>query len=332
MKKVPGNAVTLMVKTYVRIFPEVSKQLAYWKNRALEIPDGELRNQALASLETKRFHCQGGAVYALIAGERYKEAIQFIVAYQTISDYLDNLCDRSTSLDAQDFQLLHEAMRDALSPENPVKNYYEKRKEHEDGGYLAELVKTCQAILTHIPEYSQFQHQLLWLEGLYADLQVHKHVRVVERVPRLKQWYEQHEDIAKYLQWQEFSAAAGSTLGIFCVVSYSLGYYVTAAFATDIVRSYFPYMQGLHILLDYYIDQQEDDMEGDLNFCSFYKNSSEMNERLQFFADMADRYLGKLPDTEFHLLVRKGLVGLYLGDPKARMIPDQTGLKKESLG
>ena len=28
---------------------------------------------------------------ALMANEHYKEAIRFIVAYQTISDYLDNL-------------------------------------------------------------------------------------------------------------------------------------------------------------------------------------------------------------------------------------------------
>ena len=32
---------------------------------------------------------------ALLANEKYKEAIRFTVAYQTISDYLDNLCDRT---------------------------------------------------------------------------------------------------------------------------------------------------------------------------------------------------------------------------------------------
>ena len=44
-------------------------------------------------------------------------SIKFIVAYQTISDYLDNLCDRSSSLDPQDFAALHESMGDALSVE-----------------------------------------------------------------------------------------------------------------------------------------------------------------------------------------------------------------------
>lgn len=331
MKTVQSNAVSLMAVIYWRIFPAVSDQLSYWKKRALAIPDSELKKQALSSIESKRFHCQGGAVYALLSGKRYKEAIRFIVAYQTISDYLDNLCDRSTSLDPQDFCLLHEAMHDALSPGAPVKNYYEMRNEQDDGGYLTELVQTCQEVLTHIPEYGQFQDQLLWLEGLYADLQVHKHVQISERVPRLKQWFHQHESIAADLQWQEFSAAAGSTLGIFCIVSYSLSHYVTAAFASDIVQVYFPYMQGLHILLDYYIDQQEDDAEGDLNFCWFYESPQRMHERIHYFTDMADRQLMKLPDKTFHSLIRKGLVGLYLGDAKTNAIPDRTGLKKTLL-
>ena len=59
---------------------------------------------------------------ALMANEQYREAIRFIVAYQTISDYLDNLCDRSTSLDPKDFSALHEAMKDALTIESRLRS------------------------------------------------------------------------------------------------------------------------------------------------------------------------------------------------------------------
>ncbi|MBJ8193199.1 DUF2600 family protein, partial [Bacillus cereus] len=68
--------------------------------------------------------------------------IPLIVAYQTISDYLDNLCDRSTSMDPDDFRLLHQAMLDAVNPTARPVNYYELRREQEDGGYLTGLV-TC---------------------------------------------------------------------------------------------------------------------------------------------------------------------------------------------
>src|SRR5690625_806169 len=94
--RVPSSALTLMSAVYLKIFPAVNHELGFWTKRAKQIPDDELRAQALASIAAKRFHCQGGAVYALLAGERGWETIRFIVAYQTIRDYLDNLCDRST--------------------------------------------------------------------------------------------------------------------------------------------------------------------------------------------------------------------------------------------
>lgn len=168
----------------------VDEEMNYWKRRAEQIPNDELRTQALASIKDKRFHCQGGSVYALLAGEREKKAVRFIVAYQTISDYLDNLCDRSTSLDPKDFRMLHEAMKDALTPMNPMKNYYELRDDQADGGYLAELVQTCQETLRDVASFEQIQNQLLKLQGLYADLQVHKHVQLRERIPRLTSWFE----------------------------------------------------------------------------------------------------------------------------------------------
>ncbi|MFP3361358.1 DUF2600 family protein, partial [Planococcus sp. SIMBA_143] len=80
------------------VFPIVHQELNGWKKRAEEIPNQELRNQALASIEHKTFHCEGGAILSLLALDKKPETIRFIVAYQTISDYLDNLCDRSVSL------------------------------------------------------------------------------------------------------------------------------------------------------------------------------------------------------------------------------------------
>lgn len=117
------------------------------ETKANSIPDQELKKQALASIEHKTFHCEGGSILALLSGEHIGEAVKFIVAYQTISDYLDNLCDRSTSLDPKDFAALHESMIDALTVGAPFRPYYRFRNEQEDGGYLRELVGTCQSVL-----------------------------------------------------------------------------------------------------------------------------------------------------------------------------------------
>lgn len=312
----------------MKVFPQVHQELAYWKRRAEDIPNKELRDQALASISSKRFHCQGGGVYAILAKKNWIKAIRFIVAYQTISDYLDNLCDRSTSLDPADFRLLHQSMLDALTPNQAVKNYYELREDQDDGGYLVELVKTCQETFGNVKGYDDIQELLLKLCGLYGDLQVHKHVTHDERVARLTAWFEAHRKDFPHLRWQEFSAAAGSTLGIFCLISYALGGQMSPEIASAIYQGYFPYMQGLHILLDYYIDQKEDQTEADLNFCTFYDSQSELKDRMHFFIEQTHKHVQHLPNQRFHEMVQHGLVGLYLGDRKVQDLNGGDSMRK----
>nr|WP_263325362.1 tetraprenyl-beta-curcumene synthase family protein [Neobacillus sp. Marseille-Q6967] len=310
--------IKLMSRVYRHILPAVHQELSYWKSRAMEIPNHELRTQALASIEDKTFHCEGGAILALMAKEDYKKAVRFIVAYQTISDYLDNLCDRSTSLDPADFAALHQSMIDALSLEGEPKNYYHLRKDQNDGNYLNDLAETCRNVLKELKHYDLIRDYLLELCEYYCDLQVHKHVKQEERVPRLEKWFHHHQAQLPEMEWFEFSACSGSTLGIFCLVSYAMREDFNAKDAENIRKGYFPYIQGLHILLDYFIDQEEDKREGDLNFCFYYKNQETLFKRLKHFILMADRHTEFLPHKKFHQLINRGLLGIYLSDRKVR--------------
>ncbi|MEK3887663.1 tetraprenyl-beta-curcumene synthase family protein [Bacillus sp. FSL K6-3431] len=312
----PSQPFSLMNQVYRNIMPSVHAELAYWKKRAEEIPNQELKEQALASIEHKTFHCEGGSIMALTALEKRESAIKFIVAYQTISDYLDNLCDRSTSLDPKDFTALHESMMDALSVGELPKSYYRLRDDQDDGGYLAELMQTCQSVLSNVANYETIKPFLVELCQYYCDLQIHKHVRKEEREERLKSWYAQNKSNLPEMGWHEFSACSGSTLGIFCLVSYALRSDFEAKHADMIRDGYFPYIQGLHILLDYFIDQDEDRECGDLNFCFYYANEEELFTRLIHFLNEADRHTSELPDTKFHKLINRGLIGVYLSDRK----------------
>lgn len=313
---VPAAPWTITARITCSVIPSVHRYLDFWADRATAIPDGELRRQALMSIKTKTFHCEGGGIYSVLAGPDRDEAIRFIVAYQTISDYLDNLCDRSTSLDPADFTALHDSMRDALTPGSPVQDYYRYRKEQEDGGYLADLVRTCQEVLSKVPAYPAVGSYLGELEGYYADLQVHKHVRIEERVDRLQRWFASNGVGLSDLTWYEFAASSGSTLGIFALVASSFDPSFSAGKARAIKEAYFPWVQGLHILMDYLVDQEEDLIGGDLNFCSYYENDSILVARLTRFLEEADRAVSGLPHHGFHRLVCHGLVGLYLADRK----------------
>lgn len=328
---VPHRPLSLMSKIYKKVLPIVHEELSVWKKKAEVIPDKELRQQALNSLSSKTFHCEGGAIYSLLAGEKQRAAIRFIVAYQTISDYLDNLCDRSVSLDPKDFEQLHLSMHHALTPAERLINYYAYRENSGDDGYLHDLVKTCQDVLTSLTNLDQIQPALHQLSAVYCDLQVHKHVIADQRVPRLMNWYKQHETDLPPMSWYEFSACSGSTLGIFCLVSYACRINDMKKWTGIIKNGYFPWVQGLHIMMDYFIDQEEDRKGGDLNFCFYYENKETMLQRLFHFIDQADKSINGLPDYRFHMMINKGLLGIYLADRKVARQKDVRLLAKHIL-
>ncbi len=315
---IPVSPWTLMLETRLKVIPTVRNDLKSWRLEAQKIPDPELRKQALDSLAAKQFHCEGGSIYGLLARRHWRAAIRFIVAYQTISDYLDNLCDRSDSLDPADFSALHESLIDALTPGANQTNYYRVRGDQADGGYLQALVKTCQDVLTQIPDYDRIAPALYELASYYCSLQVHKHVRIEERVPRLQTWFSAHQQQLPDLRWYEFSACAGSTLGIFCLVAYALDQALTDELTAQVKNSYFPWVKGLHILLDYLIDQEEDRVNGDLNFCFYYRSHDDMLERFKHFIQNASRSVAHLPHTKFHQLINQALLGVYLSDKKVQ--------------
>ncbi|HEY0828319.1 MAG TPA: tetraprenyl-beta-curcumene synthase family protein [Bacilli bacterium] len=307
-----------MYRVYRYILPEVRSQLGIWRGIAETIPDPELKAQAIASMATKQFHCEGGAIYAAANLQQKNVLIPLIVAFQTISDYLDNLCDRSTSLDAQDFRQLHQAMLDAVDPSSTLKDYYLYHDEKDDGGYLSQLVKTCQSCICLLPSFHLVQSNVRELVSLYCDLQVYKHIRRDLREGELLEWWERYRARYSQLYWNEFAAATGSTLAVFMLFLSASDKHLEPSVVNVIREAYFPHICSLHILLDYLIDQEEDRLGGDLNFCNYYNETEITLERIKFIVDQARKDIGRLPHSAFHRMIIEGLLALYLSDPKVR--------------
>jgi len=312
----PRGPLDLMRKVYRNTIPETRKELDGWRAAAERIPNEELRNQALASLRDKQFHCEGGTVYALPDMNQRHILIPLIVSYQTISDYLDNLCDRSTSMDPGDFRLLHQSMLDAVNPEASPVNYYALREEQDDGGYLHSLVTRCQELTRQLPGYEAAKPQIQDLAGLYTDLQVYKHIKPELRETALLEWWSKHRHRTPQLRWNEFAAATGSTLGVFMLFLAASDGHLTEEQAALIHRAYFPHVCALHILLDYLIDQDEDRVGGDLNFCNYYDHVETMLDRIAFIVEMARSDVRNIPGDSFHRMIIEGLLAIYLSDPK----------------
>ncbi|MDW7674243.1 MAG: tetraprenyl-beta-curcumene synthase family protein [Bacillota bacterium] len=309
--------IKLVGKFVKEVFPQVDDELFKWRSLGIRCPDKVLADQAIASIEHKRFHAQGGSIYALYpsAPPHYTK---FVVALQTISDYLDNLCDRVGFMDEQGFRQVHFAMLDALDSTREMADYYKYYPYQEDGGYLVQLVKECRQYQDKLPSYQLVKKEILELAELYCDLQTYKHLPWEIRESALIEWAAPHLKKYQDLTTWEFAAATGSTLGIFILGAMAANDELTSAEVTKVREAYFPWICGLHILLDYFIDQEEDRKEGDLNFVFYYKDQQECNTRLRLFLQQGMIRAAELQDQQFHYAVIQGMLAMYLSDIKTK--------------
>jgi tetraprenyl-beta-curcumene synthase len=303
----------------LHIVRPVKIRLKYWEDQARLCGSIELRKQALESIRTKGFHCYGGSIFALCHPEYRLVLLDLIITYQTLCDYLDNLCDRVRYIDGLAFRRLHESLLDALQPERQVSDYYNSFIFKDDDGYVDKLVAACRDSIVRLPSYARTKSAVVKLATLYIDLQVLKHEESNVRESSLSAWACTNLAGFPSLQWQEFCAATGSTLGIFALFGLATADNIKPSSAERLTEIFFPWVCGLHILLDYIIDQEEDRLGGDLNFVSYYTSPDEITERLGLFIGRSLQKCRDYPDPLFLRTVIQGLLGMYLSDPKVCM-------------
>lgn len=310
---------------FAKVRPRIARALRGVERRAKAIEDPTLRELALSSLERKRFHCEGGAV--LTRAE--PRLIRFVAAYQTLCDYLDTLTDRGPRVPRATVRRVHRALLDAVDDLSTPRGGYFATHPCDDGGYAAWLVDESRAALAALPGRAAVRERVRWLAERYVDLQVGKHDPIVERrADNLRRGFLQYGAEDSRIGWWEYAAATGSTLGIFALLREALSERPDPGRVKDLFGCYFPWMSGLHILLDYFIDQAEDAQGGDFNFIRCYPDETSVVPGLQRLFREADRAAEVLADADFHRYVARGLLGFYLSDrkvdgalqPKARQL------------
>ena len=307
----------LIISYLTRVFPLVKKRLKSWKGLIQNCSNKKLKHQALKSIKDKEFHALGGSFYSLYNPRYLQQLISFIVSFQTISDYLDNLCDRTGVIDEDAFRLLHQSLLLAVQPKKKQFDYYHSYPLQKDGSYLQSLVSECQLQVQQFPSYPQVREEVLGLVSLYCDLQVYKHLPPEERERRLQDWFKSKNNPSG-LNWWEYSAAAGSTLGVFSLMALATTRELTAEKVEETCSSYFPWICALHILLDYLIDLQEDSENGDLNFVACYRDLYQCQQRMLHLYQQSLLKAESLEKKIFHQTAINGLLALYLSDPKTK--------------
>lgn len=309
-----GDARSLR-RFFLHVMPLAHAALARLERVAERIPDAELRAQALSSLRSKAYHLAGACVLAtfLPAGAR-EHYVEIVAPLETIYDFLDCLCDRHPGTKPQAFRHLHEALFDALDPARPMSEYYLFGPPGDDGDYLATLVRRVRRALRRLGEHERLLPYFREAAALYADHQTYSHLAPGDRERACVAWFQRERAPFGDLSWWEFGAAAGSQFQVYGPLF--------LAFRSDFdgignaYRAYFPAMSALHVLLDSYVDQDEDRTHGELNWMTCYGSFDAFSVRMRTLARRALGAFAKLPAPHAHRFALRIMLLFYLTHPK----------------
>lgn len=299
----------------VHVVPLARKALTRLERLAERIPDDELRAQAQSSLRDKAYHVAGACILAtFLPGGAREHYVEVVAPLETIYDFLDCLCDRHPETKAQAYRQLHEALADALDPARPLHEYYLHGPPGDDGDYLRALVRRVRKALGRLGDHELLVPHLREAVRLYTDVQTYAHLPPGEREKACINWHAREGARFGDLTWWEFAAAAGSQFQVYAPLY--------TAFCSEFERigeaydAYFPAFSALHVLLDSFIDQQEDRAHGDLNWMDCYERPARFRERALQLALRARAAFAKLSMPRAHLFALRVMMLFYLTHPK----------------
>jgi tetraprenyl-beta-curcumene synthase len=298
-----------------RIVPMAGRAL--WQIRALAeaIPDDRLREQALSSADRKAYHVAGGCILAtFLSPPAAAHYVEIVAPLESIYDYLDNLCDRHPDVRVAAYPLLHRAIGDALTPSASAGGYYDLGPSGDDGDYLVTLVRRVQRGIRRLADHEMLEAFFGEAASLYGDMQTFVHLPPGDRESACEAWYERRGRRYGSLAWYEFAAAAGSQFQVYAPLFMLFDDRPEAI--APAYGAYFPAVSALHVLLDSFIDQQEDREHGDLNFVALYADQAHFFERVEYLARCAVRLFSTLPHPAHHRFVLRTMALFYLSHPK----------------
>jgi tetraprenyl-beta-curcumene synthase len=304
---------------WLRIYPQVRRELAGWEHRAGRIPDPVLQDQARGKLTGERLNPEAAALFAVLAPRaQRRHVVSLIVAYQVLYDYLDAVNEDAEGSDLRNGLQLHRALSEAVSPDLPISDYYLHHPRRGDGGYMRALTEACRRIVRTLPSVTHRGQVLAHATERCGQAQSHNHAILACGEEQLIAWsLAQAPDRSDYLWW-ELAAGGISCLGIHALLASAADPKSDANDAAQLDAAYFPPICAVSALLDSLADYHIDARTSNHSFIAHYGDSAQAAERLvAITADAAERIKG-LRHSRRHAIILAGITSYYLSSPSAR--------------
>jgi tetraprenyl-beta-curcumene synthase len=301
-------------------FPHVRRELLRWRCRARTIPDPLLRETALAVQVSKRGNLDGSAAFAAFAPHAHRLAvIRAQVVFQAIYDYVDTVAEQARTTPVANGYQLHSALLRALDPDLGHADYYAYNHRGDDADYLKRLVDVCRAAYCSLSSNAVIATST---RRLAKRIVIYQSLNLTDEQgghDALARWARLETPPNTGLRWWETAASAGSSLGIFALLTTAARPATRPYEITAIENTYFPWVGSLHSLLDSLIDLPEDTATQQHNLVTHYLSPADTATNMRRLATESICGAGNLPNARQHLVVLASMAAHYLSAPEANL-------------
>jgi len=297
--------------------PSVAHEVRRWRKLAACAPEPAIRSDALSSFAYKRVNIDGAALFCILTPSRNLRLLRLIAAYQILWDFLDSMNERGADCGTINGQRLHLALVEALDPAQSISDYYRYHPWRGDGGYLHSLVLFCRREAGSLPRYDTVR-RLVVREASHAKVLAINHtLDPVQRERELRHWARRAFPTEQRASWFEISAAASAGLTIFALLTATAKPGITAAELEQIRGAYSPWISATATMLDSYVDQGEDEKNGEHSYVSHYPTT--LTARcLGGLVHRATLEAASLSDGVRHVLIVASMTAMYLTNDRVR--------------
>jgi tetraprenyl-beta-curcumene synthase len=295
-----------------------SLELGAWRARALAIPDSSIREDALTSIDSKRGHADGAALFWILPRRRDLNLLRLLVRYQIIWDFLDCVNERAAEEGTVNGRQLHLALIEALDPGAPMSDYYRYHPWCDDGGYLRMLVESCRAGCAALPSYGRVRALVLREARRAQVLALNHETNPVGRDEALKEWAASEFSPRHPLSWFELSSASSASLTVLAFLALASQRTCTDVEVERTCAAYCPWISGAATMLDSFVDQAEDEASGDHRYVAHYASKAVAKERVDRLVMRSAAEARRLRNGHRHAVIAACMVAMYLSKDSAR--------------
>ena len=281
----------------------VRRELAGWRARAEQIEDPMLREHAIGSLTRKRTLVDGAAFYWILPERRNAELLRLLVAFQVLADLLDELSERGS--DSRD---LMRAFADAVVLDTPA-------GEHDE--YTMALIDACRSGCAALPGYPLIRGLLAAQARQAGALGLHHIADAEAREAALRRFADDEFNAAPEATWFEQTAGGASALTIIVLLSMAADPRTTERDLHAALAVYSPWVSALSMMLDSWVDQDDDRTSGHVSFVGYYEDRTAAIDRIAFLINRSLRDLATLPGGERHMLITAAMTAMFLSRDSA---------------